>query len=200
MTGGDREASIRAAHSKADWDLATTLALRVYGGEILGYLLATHRDDAFASDAFSVFSERLWKAMPTFGWACSLRTYAYVLARHAAHDVRHGKKELARVPLSSLVSELAERIRTETRSFLKDEKRDAIAALRDELPEDDRSLLILRVDRDLAWNELARVFADERGETLAEADVAREAARLRKRFQLVKEKLLEMGRARGLLG
>lgn len=58
--------------------------------------------------------------------------------------------------------------------------------------------VVLRVDRGLAWEELARVMLDDPAAT-SEA-LKRESARLRKRFQLVKEKLLELGREAGLVG
>ncbi len=50
-------------------------------------------------------------------------------------------------------------------------------------------LLILRVDRNLAWDEIALVMADE-PETLDKEGRKRESARLRKRFQLIKERLV----------
>lgn len=56
-------------------------------------------------------------------------------------------------------------------------------------------LLVLRVDKDLAWNELARVMHPEEAEPLDEEGLKREAARLRKRFQHVKERLLELKKA-----
>ena len=95
---------------------------------------------------------------------------------------------------------VAHAVRTETLAFLRTEKRTRLQALRDSLPEEDRMLLVLRVDRQLAWNDLARVLheADE-GTPLDDAAIAREAARLRKRFQVLKEKLVEAGRREGLV-
>ena len=48
----------------------------------------------------------------------------------------------------------------------------------------------------MEWMDLARVFSQTEG---SEDDTKREAARLRKRFQLVKERLRAEGRARGLI-
>ena len=58
------------------------------------------------------------------------------------------------------------------------------AELRDALPDDDRELLVLRVDKALSFDEIVRVTS-EPGIELAPADLKRESARLRKRFQLV---------------
>lgn len=54
-------------------------------------------------------------------------------------------------------------------------------------PPEDRMLLVLRLDREMSWTEVARVLTDD----AADADVSREAARLRKRFERVKAKLAE---------
>ena len=82
-------------------------------------------------------------------------------------------------------------VRTETRSFLRTNARTRLEEVRDELPEADRALLVLRVDRGLEWAELARVFLEGEGSVTDAAGLTREAARLRKRFQLVKERLRE---------
>ena len=82
--------------------------------------------------------------------------------------------------------------RTETQSFLRTEKRRRLDALRNNLSMEDRALLVLRVDRKLEWNELARILLEsDEGASPETAVLAREAARLRKRFQLVKERLRE---------
>jgi RNA polymerase sigma-70 factor (ECF subfamily) len=81
-------------------------------------------------------------------------------------------------------------LRTETKSKL--------VELRQRLPDDDQLLLILRIDRHLSWEELARVFLEEREDASAEA-LKRESARLRKRFQLVKERLRALAVEHGLV-
>jgi RNA polymerase sigma-70 factor (ECF subfamily) len=51
---------------------------------------------------------------------------------------------------------------------------------------------VLRVDRGLAWGEVALVLGDERG-------VPVEESALRKRFERLKEKLAERARLEGLI-
>jgi hypothetical protein len=51
----------------------------------------------------------------------------------------------------------------------------------------------------MAWTEIARVVLGAEGDVDAAA-LKRESARVRKRFQLVKERLRELALARGLLG
>jgi RNA polymerase sigma-70 factor, ECF subfamily len=192
----DAEAAVRNLCAARNWDDATTEALRAYGGEVLRFLSALAKGEADASDAFSVFAEDLWRSMATFAWECSLRTWAYTLARRAlfrATRRKRGDDLLVRAPLH--VSQVANVVRTETLTYLRTETKERIRALRDSLPEEDQILLVLRVDRALAWDELARVLHD--GE-LTSDDQKREVARLRKRFQLVKDKLRALAKEQGL--
>jgi RNA polymerase sigma-70 factor, ECF subfamily len=201
VEGGEQ--SIREAHAAGDFARVATETLQQYGPEVLGLLFALHRDRDEASDAFSVFSERLWQSLAEFEWRCSMRTWAYMLARRVSRDVRRGEGRRGRrnVGLSDAnVSRVAAQVRTRTLTILRTETKTAIMKLRESLPEDDQLLLVLRVDRDLAWNDLALVFLDAKNEESDQETLKREAARLRKRFQLVKERLLEMGRERGLVG
>jgi len=69
--------------------------------------------------------------------------------------------------------------------------------LRDALDPDDRTLLVLRVDRGLSWEEVARVMLGV--ETTADADLSRESDRLRKRYQLLKDELRRQARDLGLV-
>jgi RNA polymerase sigma-70 factor (ECF subfamily) len=118
-----------------------------------------------------------------------------MLAKRAASRVVKQKRR-APVPASSeLVGKLVQEIRTETLSYLRTEKKSRLHALRDTLPDDEKTLLLLRVDRKLSWDELARVLSDE---DLDDEAIKREAARLRKRFQLVKDKLRALATREGL--
>jgi len=199
-SGSSVNEAVRLAWDKGDAEGAVTATLEAYGAEILGWLVGVLRDVDEAEDAFAAFTETLWSSFARFGWRCSVRTWAYALARHAAVDQRRSEARRARrqVPLSAPeVAQVAERIRTTTLASLRTVNRTAIARLRDELPADDRMLLVLRVDRELAWDDLARVFLDAPDPEAAE--LKREAARLRKRFQLIKEQLVSLARGAGLI-
>lgn len=202
------EEDVRARASAGDWDGATTAALRGYGQEILEVLVAMHRDEVEASDAFSLFAEGVWRGIARFAWESTLRTWLYGIAKRCSlrhrRDVRRRAAHEAPLPEGSSASVLVAELRSKTGSILATEKRSRIAALRDSLPPADRLLLVLRVDRDLPWQDLARIMReDDDGvaeEALDDEGVKREAARLRKRFQLVKEKLQELAAKEGLLG
>jgi RNA polymerase sigma-70 factor (ECF subfamily) len=205
MGSADREEleqAIRHHLGQKDHAGAATLALRGYGAEIFGFLLAFHRDEQEAAEVFSSFSERLWRDLGTFQGASLFRTWLYVLARHASlnhrRDARRRDRRQQPLPEGSELSAIAEQVRSETVSYLRSERRSRFVALRESLPPEDQALLILRVDRGLAWNDLAQVL-HEGGTPLGQSELKREAARLRKRFQLLKERLLELGRSAGVV-
>lgn len=177
--------------------------VRRYGPEIFGFIAATLGDHTAAEDVFSIFCEQVLRGARSFQGKSSFRTWAFTVARNAAYQYRlaerrRGRREIG-LPDSSPLFAVAARVRTETAGYLKTEVKSRFAALRDELSEDDRALLVLRVDKGLGFEDIATILGGA-NESLAEgASLKREAARLRKRYQLVKEKLVELGRREGLL-
>jgi RNA polymerase sigma-70 factor (ECF subfamily) len=191
------EDELRQSFEAGDFPCAATRALEGFGPEIFGYLLAVTRSTHEAEDAFSVFSEDLWRGFAGFRWQSSFRTWAYTLARHALYRSfdREGRRG---VPLSEApLSQLEQRIREQTLSFLKTEAKDRFVELRNALDSDDRTLLVLRVDRQMRWEEVARVMLEE-GEPTPEV-VRRKAVALRKQFERVKERLRILAEEAGLL-
>jgi RNA polymerase sigma-70 factor (ECF subfamily) len=178
---------------------AVTEALRVLGPDVLGFLSGVLRSDADADEVFAVVSERLWRSLATFQWRCSLRTWSHVIARHEMERFRRGARRhvQGRVPISELAEVIAAVV-TETRSGERSERRRAVSRLRDELPEADRELLVLRVDRELSWDEMALALSED-PERCTDEECKREAARLRKRFQILKKRLAGRARDEGLL-
>jgi RNA polymerase sigma-70 factor, ECF subfamily len=198
------EAEIRRRAEARDFAGAAEAALRGYGREIYELLAALHRRDDDAAEVFSLFAEGLWKSLPTFAWRSSFRTWAYAVAHKASlrfrRDARRRAARLLPMPHPSSLSALVAEVRSATQSYLRTERRSRFAELRAALPPEDQALLMLRVDRKLPWADLARVLHEGDAEPIEGKALEREAARLRKRFQLVKEKLYEMGRRAGLLG
>lgn len=197
------ESQVRAHCDARDWDAACTAILRGYGPEVFGFLVAVHRNEAAANDAFSDLAEAIWRSLPNFAWQSSVRTWTYAIARNVSRTRKRDAARLdRRAPRAgdSALEGVAAKVRTETLAILRTETKTRLQALRDALPEADRMLLVLRIDRGLSWNDLARVLHEgEEDAPLDDAALTREAARLRKRFQLVKDKLREMAKKEGLL-
>jgi RNA polymerase sigma-70 factor (ECF subfamily) len=195
----ESEHDLRRAWEDGDLRAVTTLALERYGPEILGVLAVQLRSTADAADAFSLFAEDLWRGLPGFQWRCSLRAWAHRIARNAAvRWATAGARSPERnIPMEQAgVFELAEQVRSSTLVHLRTEVKSEVRRLREELPQAEQMLLILRVDKALEWHEIASALAEQ---DLAEDELKREAARLRKRFQLVTEKLRGLARERGIL-
>ncbi|MBX3208299.1 MAG: sigma-70 family RNA polymerase sigma factor [Labilithrix sp.] len=188
------EATIRALWDAGNLPAAATEAIETYGPEVLGWLTTSTGDASEADEAFGTACEDLWRGLAQFRWECSVRAWLYTLARHA---LIRGRKRAAerparRQPLESV--DVADRARSRTAPWLRTEVKDVFARLREELSEEERELLVLRVDRNLAWDEIAIILGG--GETSAAAM----SARLRKRFQSIKGKLRERARDEGILG
>jgi RNA polymerase sigma-70 factor (ECF subfamily) len=185
------EAHITEALDRGDLAAAATRTLEGYGGEIFSLLAALHRGaEADADDAFSLFAENLWKGLPSFQRRSSVRTWAYAIARHASARVREKMRAAREVHVTdSAFADLAIAVRTSTWTQIRREQEGKIRDLKSQLAPDDQLLLILRVERDLDWKELARVMNED---DLDDETVNRESARLRKRFQWIKEKLREL--------
>jgi RNA polymerase sigma-70 factor, ECF subfamily len=164
---------------------AVTLALRCYGTEILRFLVATTGNQGDAEDAFSQFSLLLWQHLPRFRGECSFRTWSYVMARTALAQV-HGrrKRHAVEVTLSSEAAAVADRVRSHTREYLRTEAKQRLAGVVARLDQEDRMLILLRVQRRLSWAEVARVLAGD--EVASDEDMARRSAALRKRFERLK--------------
>ena len=197
------EAAIRERTERGDTTGAAEVALRGYGREIFEFLAALHHNEDDASEVFSLFAEGVWRGLPRFGWRSSFRTWAYSVARKASlrfrRDARRRAARLGPLPESAHLEALVAEVRTQTQSWLQTERKNRFAALRESLPSEDQALLLLRVDRQLSWIDLARVLHEDDTAPLEGEALKREAARLRKRFQLLKEKLYEMGRREGLV-
>jgi RNA polymerase sigma-70 factor, ECF subfamily len=185
------EERIQSLLAGGDTRGAAAEAIRGFGPRILGYLRSVLRDDGDAQEAFSVFAEHLWRGIGTFRGEASFRTWAFKIAWHAALGVRDDAwRRLGRRFETSEASRLAEEVRT--RSGLRVERqRQALDVLRDALTPEEQTLLALRVDQRLAWDDIADVLSTE------EAPV--EAAALRKRFERLKDRLARLAREHGLV-
>jgi RNA polymerase sigma-70 factor (ECF subfamily) len=200
---GTLEERIRARCAAGDRKGAATAILKGYGRELLGFLIAHLRDHDAASEVFSQFTEDLWRGMDGFRWECSARVWSYTLIRHAASRyIKDARRRRGRhVPLSRAgpLSEIEGKIRTATLTAARTEARTRVSMLRESLPPDDQTLIILRIDRKLAWTEIAQVMLHE-GTAASDAVLKKEAVRLRKRYQLAKDRLRQLARDQGLGG
>jgi RNA polymerase sigma-70 factor (ECF subfamily) len=169
---------------------AATLAIRELGPPVARYLRGMLRGDTDAADAFSDWAESLWAGMGSFEGRSSFSAWAFRLAYHCALDLNdraHRRRE--RRLATAEASALAEEVRTTALTY--ERRRRRLDELRAELPGDEQTLLFLRVDQQLPWDDVAAVLST--GATPVDS------AAVRKRFERVKEKLRKLAAERGLL-
>lgn len=189
----ERLSSLLRDHAR---DELAALAVESYGGELYGFLVHVVGEPVGAADVFAQMIEDLWRELPGFRGGCSVRTWLYRLAHQAAVRYRCSPW-ISTVPAGSPAPpQLVAAARTMTASWRGDGD-DRWHELRRELSPEDRALLVLRVDRHLAWPDIAQIMRSEGSEDSADA-LTREAARLRTRFQLLKDQLRVRARAAGL--
>jgi RNA polymerase sigma-70 factor (ECF subfamily) len=193
--------SVRAACAAGDFQRAATQAFETYGPEVLSFLSTRLRSEAAGQDVFSMFAEDLWRGLPAFNFRCSVRGWLYTLARNAAnrYAVAPHNRRARHAPATDhpFLSVLIQRAHATTQLHQRSEVKSKVRALRERLPLEDQTLLILHIDRGLPWRELALVMHDGGPELDGDA-LTREAARLRKRFERLKSELRELARAEGL--
>jgi len=192
MWGMSVDAQVASLLADRDYRRAAETVMREYGPGIRGLLITIfRRNPDAAEEAFSLFAENLWRHIAGFRGESSVRTWVYCVGRNAAISVtREGWRRLGR-RLETLEAErMAEEVRT--RSAVKLERRsEALSVLRDTLDLDEQTLLTLRLDERLPWDEIASIMSSD-GEPL-------DPAAVRKRFERLKTKLGELARAQGLI-
>ncbi|MCC7069936.1 MAG: sigma-70 family RNA polymerase sigma factor [Deltaproteobacteria bacterium] len=188
--GGAVDLEVRAELAAGRVGPAVHALVQGLGPEIYGFLCATLRDDDAAGDVFGMWSEDVLRGLATFRGDASLRTWSYALARHAAARWRRDplRRRGVRADDASAVGQLVHELRSRTSVWRRTEVKDRVRALRDALEVEEQELLILRVDRAMEWDEVARALLDE-GEEASEAAVKKKSAAARKRFERIKEKL-----------
>ena len=188
----DLEPRILALLAAGDLSGSATEALRGYGPQILGYLTAVMRDEDDAHDVFSQFAEDLWRGLPGFRRESSIRTWAFRLAWHAASRyARDPYRKRHRPILTTEASKIAEQVRSTMSTYSPGGRADRLLKLRESLEPEEQTLLILRVDKAMPWEDVAEVLR-------ADGEPATPAA-LRKRFERLKEKLGRLAREQGLI-
>jgi RNA polymerase sigma-70 factor (ECF subfamily) len=198
----ETEAGAREAWDRGAMEGAATVVYEAYGKEIYSFLLARFHNPSSADDVFSQFTEDFWRGLPQFGWRCSIRVWCYTLARNAASNYSRAPVNRAarRASFNSAcLDAFAARVRASTRPpYMRTDIKDGFQRLREQLSFEDRDLLILRVDRDLPWRDVAYAMLGPEQPTDEDTLRKKEAA-LRQRYVEVKKRLKNLAIESGLL-
>ena len=176
------EEAVSSALARGDVRSAAEALAEAYGAEVYGWLAAV-LGPVEAADVHGAVMLRVVSALATFRGESSARTWLYAVARNEARQWMRSARRRRRLltPLEDHPSaaDRAASVRTDPGAA------DRIAALRARLSADDRSLLVLRIDRGFAYPEIARIGMP----TAPDEAIAREAARLRQRVHEIKRRL-----------
>jgi len=184
------EADVRARCERGDHNGATAAIVRGYGPEVIPFLASLLRstDDDLA-EAYSMWCEDIVRGLPRFRFSASARTWVYTLARHAVARLRRGDRRRGkRISLPGELHDVAESVRTATVDYMRTAVKDRLAAAREQLDDEERTILMLRVDRQLGWRDIARILADD---DLDDDALRKREQSLRKRFETIKRHLKE---------
>jgi RNA polymerase sigma-70 factor, ECF subfamily len=185
------EDAITRALVAGDLHDAATRAIRGYGRDLLHYLRSVLQDSEAASDVFAELCSDMWRGLAAFRRESSFRTWAYRLAWNAARDhvrdVRRRQQRVRRLETTEaehLADELSRNTPAGLRSTGVVEKMARIAAM---LDLEERSLLLLRVEQQLPWKDVANVVSQS-GDEVDDVTV-------RKRFDRLKRKIRDLADA-----
>ena len=195
--GEAAEDAIQSAHQRGDLEEAVRLGLERYQVEVYSFLCARLRSEADAHEVYGQLCEDVWRGIAAFAWRASFRTWLYTLARHAALKLEQARasRERRQAPISQ-VSDPVALERSRTRPYQRTDVKDRFAELRASLSPEEQTLLVLRIDRDLSWDEVARIMFD--GDDPDDDSLRRHATNLRQRFRKLKLQLEEWARSQDL--
>jgi len=186
------EARIRQLLGDGQADAAATEAIRALGPEISRYLRSLLRDDDLAADVTAEWAEHVWKGLTSFRWESSLRVWCYQLARNAALKTRdQAWQRRGRRLRTSEASALAASIHRSS-MMLREDRSAKLDRLRAALGEEERLILVLRLDQKLSCAEIAGVLSHPGLPAVTEEAV-------RQRYHRIKEKMQRMAKAEKLL-
>jgi RNA polymerase sigma-70 factor (ECF subfamily) len=184
------EEQIRELCARGEIHEAVVVVLRGYGSELKEFMRSQLPNPEWAQEAFSAFCESLLKDLPAFRWESSFRYWAYRVARHVCYRVSASARR--EVPVSrGAFDQAAQRERSGTQPWQRTELKDRFRVLREQLDPVDQRLLVLRIDRQLAWTDIAREMIST-GEPPTPEVLDRKATALRQRFKRLKARLREL--------
>jgi DNA-directed RNA polymerase specialized sigma24 family protein len=181
------DAAIFAACDQRDYRRATTLLLKAYAARTRTFISARLRDPTARAEVFAVFSEDVWKGIASLRGRTSVLPWVFVLARNAVH--RHGRAQ-QRWAVRHVSLDAAPDLPTSDDDDPAPEGAGyaRIAPLLHRLSAGERWLLDQRFIAGNSWNEIARAQLVSATTPDHEA-VLRESARLRKKSQLLVQRL-----------
>jgi RNA polymerase sigma-70 factor (ECF subfamily) len=180
------EKDIQLLCQQGNIDAAAHLAIQRYGPGVLGWLVSINANRAVAEDIFQMFCLDLWRGLPAFRWESTLFTWSYRVAWSTFYRFQQGERRHEHVPLSDICSQWAVEASSIHSRMQRQQTQERLITLRQQLPEDLQSVLILRLDRDFSFSEISEVL-----------EISEESAR--QKFHRAKTRLKDLAQKEGLI-
>lgn len=187
-------ARARGLLAQGELNLAVHAALEAFGPEVFGFLVGVVDDVGQASVLYAQMAQRVANEIEAFRWETSLRMWMYGLARSELLDgrrrrrpdvlPREGADRTTLNRTSPRHTPGASLTPVDTSSWRPRLLLDAVRAVRKALSEEERELLILRVDRGFAFVDIA----------VMELGLAATSLERRRRAKELRTQLLELRR------
>lgn len=192
------EATIKHACQAGDINTAVTVALQGYDNEIRSFLVARLDVKADADEVLSMFHRDVLRGIEKFAWRSMFRTWAYKVARNAMYrfEAQRGSKGRL-VPISDNPHIENPSPRAKTAPWQKTTVKDVFRQVRGELAPEEQDILILRVDRAMSWNDVARALQDSEADELEGEALHRRTNSLKKQFERIQDTLRERMKSLG---
>jgi RNA polymerase sigma-70 factor (ECF subfamily) len=185
------ENEVGACLREGDIEGAAARVIQGCGPCIRGYLRVCLGEDRLVRDAFSAFSEAVWQRIRRYRGEPRLMIWAHRLAYVAAKERRETSR--LRKPAGTRKSRPASRNFSRTRAATLEPIGAAEDAelMRRELTLEEQTLLTLRIDRQLDWEDIAWVLGQRGG--------AEGGTQMARRYERLVARLHAAAIARGLI-
>jgi RNA polymerase sigma-70 factor (ECF subfamily) len=181
------EEQLQLLCEQGDFEEATKQAIRTFGPEIFGWLCSITKQRSISEDVCQQFCIELWRGLPSFRWEGSLRVWSYRVAWRELIRAQQSQKRRKEehLPTSQFLL-LKQEVSSIHENINAKQVKSRLVELRQELPEELQSLLVLRIEREISFAEIAGIL-----------EMTEESAR--QKFKRAKDKLKEMAQKEGLI-
>ncbi len=182
------------------WNEAVEAIITAHGPRLRGFIRAVVMDRVVADEVWAEMTYDVYRGVGSWDRTRPLLHWCWGIARNACRRHARARRRHMRGPAPGTPPRWAfstsAAIRTPTPVWQTTPARDALDALRATITPDERALLVLRVDKQLSWRDIALVMHAEHS---PRGSLTRREAALRKRFERLLVRLRALARQRGLL-
>lgn len=194
------EARLRELLAAGEDNAAVSLVIERLGPKLRGFIHAVMLDHGAAEEVWADVTLDIYRGLGSWQRERPILPWCLGVSRNACRRYWRGQRSARRkgqtIPSQGWTFSQPQPVRTPTPIWKTTPARRALDVLRASLTPDERTLLILRVDKQLPWREVTAVMHPELD---GSASLARREAALRKRFERTLTRLRTLARQRGFI-